>query len=261
MIKVTVLGCGGSHGVPLVGNRWGVCDPDNPRNRRRRPSVFVEADGVNILIDTTPDLRAQLLDADIDRIDAVLFTHAHADHTHGIDDIRSFARMNKRQLPAYGTTEVMAQIRNKFGYIFKAAEGYDSLYPAVMEERTFDGPFDVEGCRVVPFEQDHGICRSTGFRFGPFAYSTDVVELDDAAFEALDGVEVWVVDCLREAPHPTHAHLEKTLSWIERAGARHAILTHMNHQTDYAVLAAKLPAGVEPGYDGMVIEIADRPPD
>ena len=255
MIKITLLGCGGSHGVPLVGNRWGNCDPDNPRNRRRRPSVFVEWDGVNFLIDTGPDLRAQLLDAEIDRIDAVLYTHAHADHTHGIDDIRSIARLGKRCIPAYAEPEVIAQVQNKFAYIFRDSDTLATLYPAVMEPRTFDGPFEVGDRTVVPFDQDHGICRSTGFRFGPFAYSTDVVDLGDDAFEALDGVEVWIVDCLREGPHPTHAHLEKTLSWIERVGTPRAITTHMNHQTDYETLAAKLPDGVEPGFDGMVIQI------
>jgi len=255
MIKATILGCGGSHGVPLIGNRWGDCDPANPRNRRRRPSIFVEAEGVNILVDTGPDLRAQLLDAEIDRIDAVLYTHAHADHTHGIDDIRAIANFRKLCIPAYAEPDVMSYVQAKFGYIFKASEKLASLYPAVMEAHTFDGPFDAAGFRVVPFDQDHGICRSTGFRFGPFAYSTDVVNLGDDAFAALAGVEVWIVDCLRERAHPTHAHLEKTLSWIERVGPRRAILTHMNHQTDYDVLAAKLPDGVEPGYDGMVIEI------
>ncbi len=257
MMKITVLGCGGSHGVPLVGNRWGACDPDNPRNRRRRPSVFVESDGVNILIDTGPDLRAQLLDAEIDRIDAVLYTHAHADHTHGIDDIRSIARTGNRRIPAYAEPDVMKSVQDKFSYIFNGSDVLDSLYPATLEAHTFDGPFEVEGCRVVPFDQDHGICRSTGFRIGPFAYSTDVVDLDESAFEVLDGVEIWIVDCLRERPHPTHAHLEKTLSWIERVGPRRAIMTHMNHQTDYETFAAKLPDGVEPGFDGMVIEIED----
>ncbi len=254
-MKITVLGCGSSNGVPMVGNRWGACDPGNPRNRRRRPSVFVETGGVNILIDTAPDLRAQLLDAGIDRIDAVLYTHTHADHTHGIDDIRSIARHGKRRIPAYAEPDVMMLVQDKFSYIFKGSDRLDALYPAVMEAHAFDGPFEVEGCRVVPFDQDHGVCRTTGFRIGPFAYSTDVVELGDDAFAVLAGVEIWIVDCLRESPHPTHAHLEKTLSWIERAGARRAILTHMNHQTDYETIAAKLPAGVEPGYDGMVIDL------
>ena len=254
-MKITVLGCGSSNGVPMVGNRWGACDPGNPRNRRRRPSVFVESGGVNILIDTAPDLRAQLLDAGIDRIDAVLYTHTHADHTHGIDDIRSIARLGERRIPAYAEPDVMAFMEDKFSYIFKGSDQLDALYPAVMEAHAFDGPFEVEGCRVVPFDQDHGVCRTTGFRIGPFAYSTDVVELGDDAFAVLAGVEIWIVDCLRESPHPTHAHLEKTLSWIERAGARRAILTHMNHQTDYDTIAAKLPDGVEPGYDGMVIDV------
>ena len=255
MLKITVLGCGGSNGVPLAGNRWGDCDPNNSRNRRRRPSVFVEADGVNILIDTSPDLRAQLLDAEVDRIDAVLYTHAHADHTHGIDDVRPIARLANRCIPAYAEPNVMTQVQDRFPYIFRNSDTLPTLYPAIMEARTFDGPFEIGGCTVVPFDQDHGICSSTGFRFGPFAYSTDVVNLGEDAFETLDGVEIWIVDCLRERPHPTHAHLEKTLSWIERVGTRRAILTHMNHQTDYEALAAKLPDGVEPGFDGMVIRI------
>jgi len=256
-MKITVLGCGASHGVPLVGGNWGACDPANPKNRRRRPSVFVEWDGVNILVDTSPDLREQLLDASIERIDAVLYTHVHADHVHGIDDLRAICRRTDKTVGAYGEAAVMEAITRRFSYLFQELGEGNALYQPILTARPFDAPFDVDGRTIVPYPQDHGICPSTGFRFGPFAYSTDVVELDDRAFDALAGIELWIVDCLRLGPeHPTHAHLEKVLGWIERVRPARAVLTHMNHQTDYNEIAAVLPPGVEPAYDGMILELA-----
>ncbi len=259
-MKITILGCGPSSGVPVIGGNWGDCDPDNPKNRRRRPSILVESGDLTVLVDTSPDLRAQLLDAGVARIDAVLYTHDHADHLHGIDDLRSVRRHMEHNIAAYALPDLLERIKQRFGYLFsdRSDLGPGELYRPILDAMPFTGPFSIGGLAVAPFEQDHGICASTGFRFGRFAYSTDVVNLSDQAFEALAGIEVWIVDCLRDGgEHPTHAHLDKTLGWIERLGARHAILTHMNHQADYEKMRQSLPEGVEPGYDGMVIEIPD----
>jgi phosphoribosyl 1,2-cyclic phosphate phosphodiesterase len=258
-MKVTMLGCGGSGGVPLPGRQpggyWGNCDPDNPRNRRRRVSILVEQADKVILVDTSPDLRLQILDAGIDRIDAVLYTHAHGDHCHGIDDLRWFVYDRGGPIDAYMDTATRATLTQRFGYAFASRVEPGAFYKPLLADRTIDGPFRVGPLEVVPFAQDHGLETTLGFRFGPAAYSTDVVELDEAAFAALDGVELWIVDCLRLAPHPTHAHLEKTLGWIERVRPKRAILTHLNHTLDYADLAARCPPGVEPGYDGLTVEL------
>jgi phosphoribosyl 1,2-cyclic phosphate phosphodiesterase len=256
-MKITILGCGSSNGVPLIGGSWGACDPDNPKNRRRRPSILVEWDDSIILVDTSPDLRAQLLDADVQRIDAVLYTHVHADHIHGIDDLRPVSRLAGSMIDVFGEAPVMESIISRFSYLFQGSVPNDALYRPVLNPHSFDGPFDFAGHKITPFQQDHGICLSTGFRFGPFAYSTDAVQLNDAAFDALTGIDTWVVDCLRvDSDHPTHSHLERTLGWIDRVRPRRAILTHMNHQTDYDTIAALLPDGVEPAYDGMEITVS-----
>ncbi len=258
-MKATILGCGGSNGVPVAGNNWGNCDPNNPKNRRLRPSIFVEWRGVNILVDTTPDLRQQMLTADISSVDVVLFTHNHADHVHGIDDLRPISRVMKRQIDVYGDSDVLDSIMGRFGYLFDNGTTENGLYRPIYRPKPIDGPINIADDVVVhAFEQDHGICASTGFRFGRLAYSTDVVNLPEESLDALSGVDLWIVDCLRAGPeHPTHAHLEKTLSWIERAGVPRAILTHMNHQADYDELAALCPPHVVPGYDGLVVEIPD----
>lgn len=256
-MRVTMLGCGPSWGVPRIGNDWGACDPADPRNRRRRVSILVEDGGASVLVDTSPDLREQLLDAEVRRLDAVLFTHAHADHLHGIDDLRSVNALMGRPLPIYATAATMAEIEQRFGYVFAALRSGvgPSFYKPVLERVVIDGPFRVAGFDVVPFVQDHGFSETLGFRFGRFAYSTDVVQLDEAAFAALAGVEVWIVDCIRRAPHVTHSHLARTLDWIARVGPRRAILTHMDQSLDYEILCRALPAGVEPGQDGLVIEL------
>ncbi len=269
-MRVTVLGCGGSGGVPLLGDDWGACNPANPRNRRRRVSVLVETAGQAILIDASPDLREQLLDAKTSHLDAVLFTHDHADHTHGIDDLR-FLRRGKGVPPldAYGTRETLASIAGRFDYIFRQVEaGSGTLYRPFLAARLIDGPFCVGEVPVVPFDQDHGLgTMSTGFRVGGragpdgrlaggMAYSTDVVELPEESLDRLGDLDLWIVDCLRFEPHLTHAHLDKALAWIERLKPRRAILTHMNHMTDYDEVARRCPPGVEPAYDGLVAEIA-----
>lgn len=257
-MKVTVLGCGGSGGVPLINGSWGRCNPLNPKNRRRRVSVLVEGDDKTILIDTSPDLRLQLLDAGVRRLDVVLYTHDHADHCHGIDELRAFGHDRKGvPIPAYGTAETLDLLTHRFRYIFEqSTDGSSALYRPLLEPRPIDGAFSIGTLRVQPFVQDHGYgTTTTGYRMGGMAYSTDVVGLDDAAFAVLSGLDLWIVDCLRYEPHPTHAHFDLTLSWIARAQPKRAVLTHLNHMLDYDELASRCPPGVEPGFDGMVIEV------
>jgi phosphoribosyl 1,2-cyclic phosphate phosphodiesterase len=253
-MRVRILGCGGSGGVPLVGDVWGACDPAEPRNRRRRCSVLVEDGETTLLIDTSPDLREQLLDAGTKRLDAVLFTHAHADHLHGIDDLRSMNRLMRTPLPVYADAGTLTVIEERFKYVFRPLEEGASFYKPTLTPHKIEGDFAVAGTRIVPFVQDHGFSKTLGFRIGGLGYSTDVVDLDEAAFAALAGIELWIVDCLRYEPHPTHSHLEKTLSWIARVRPRRAVLTHMDIPLDYATLRGKLPQGVEPGYDGLTLE-------
>jgi phosphoribosyl 1,2-cyclic phosphate phosphodiesterase len=256
-MRVTMLGCGASTGVPAIGPDWGRCDPNDRRNRRRRVSVLVEVGAVVILIDTSPDLREQLLDADIARLDAVLMTHAHADHLHGIDDLRAVNRLMRSAIPLYADRRTLDEIDRRFGYVLKPVEEPGSFYKPTLVPHEITGPFEVRGMPIVPFVQDHGFSTTLGFRIGGFAYSTDVTELDDNAFAALEGVELWIVDCLRREPHPTHSHLAKTLSWIARVEPRRAVLTHMDQSLDYRELSAELPNSVEPGQDGLVIEVPD----
>jgi phosphoribosyl 1,2-cyclic phosphate phosphodiesterase len=257
MMRVTMLGCGPSWGVPRIGGEWGACDPGNPRNRRLRVSALVEAQDAVLLIDTSPDLREQLLAANVRRLDAVLFTHAHADHLHGIDDLRSVNRLMGKALPIYAGAETLAEIKARFGYVLTPpADGKGAAYyKPVLEAHVIDGPFEAAGVAVRPFQQDHGFSKTLGFRIGNFAYSTDVIELDEAAFAALAGIEVWIVDCIRRERHLTHSHLMRTLGWIHRVKPRRAVLTHMDESLDYETLRRELPEGVEPGYDGLVLDL------
>ncbi len=256
-MRVTVLGCGASTGVPAIGPDWGRCDPDDPRNRRRRVSVLVECGSTVILIDTSPDLREQLLDAGVARLDAVVVTHAHADHLHGIDDLRSVNRLMQRAIPLYAVAETLVEIGRRFSYVFEPLREPGRYYKPTLVPHEIQGPFEIQGIPIVPFAQDHGFSTTLGLRIGSFAYSTDVTELDDPAFAAIEGIELWIVDCLRREPHPTHAHLAKTLSWIARVRPRRAVLTHMDQSLDYRKLSSELPDGVEPGRDGLVIELPD----
>lgn len=253
-MTVTILGCSGSLGVPMVGNRWGACDPTEPRNRRRRPSILVETPGESILVDTSPDCRAQLLDARAERLTRILFTHEHADHIHGIDDIRPFVFGRDGPIPAYTDDATAASLIERFAYAVADVDMDRGFYrPIVAINRIAPGEtlqFDDVAIRVI--RQSHGKLPSLGFRFGnAFAYSTDTVDLDDAAFAALDGVDTWVVDATRYRPHASHAHLDKTLAWIDRLKPRQAYLTHMNHEMDYASLVAQLPDHVRPAHDGL----------
>ena len=257
-MKVTILGCGPSQGVPVIGNRWGDCDPENPKNRRSRPSILIETDGKAILVDTSPDIRSQLLDNDIKAVDAVLFTHLHYDHVGGIGELRTLSLLAKRRIDIYGTEFTLRTLKRNWSYLFASDASDDAnLYKpvAVAHPFKYDTAFDVQGVEILPFEMDHGICDTAGFRVGDFAYSTDVAELPESAFDHLKGIDTWIVDCLREDPHPTHAHLDRTLGWIDRVKPKRAVFTHMNFQTDYEAVKALCPEGVEPGYDGMVLEI------
>jgi phosphoribosyl 1,2-cyclic phosphate phosphodiesterase len=256
-MKITMLGCGASMGVPAVGLGWGACDPTDPRNRRRRVSLLVEARGKTILIDMSPDLHEQLVDANVTRLDAVVMTHAHADHLHGIDDVRGINRAMRAPIPLYADAGTIGEIERRFAYTLEPPPQDGFFYAPCLKPIPIDGPFTAAGLPFVPFAQHHGFSTTLGFRIGAFGYSTDVVELDDAAFAALAGIELWMVDCLRYEPHPTHSHLAKTLAWIDRLKPKRAILTHLDRPLDYRELAAQLPPGVEPGYDGLAVEVPD----
>jgi phosphoribosyl 1,2-cyclic phosphate phosphodiesterase len=268
-LDVTILGCGSSGGVPRIGGLdgggdWGACDPTNPKNRRRRCSVLVRRHAPGgetaVLVDTAPDMREQLIDAHVRHLDAVLITHDHADQLHGIDDLRALVLAARKRINLYTDHMTFKAIRRRFGYIFERPDGSD--YPPILDSVTIEEPFsafEISGVGgpvpVLPFEQEHGRIRSLGFRFGGFAYSSDVNGLDDAAFDALDGVDTWVVDALRYKHHPTHANVETALKWIARVRPRRAVLTNLHLDLDYETLKSELPPGIEPAYDGMVLTV------
>ncbi len=257
-MKVEILGCGGATGTPSVEWGWGRCDPDEPRNRRLRPSILIDGAGTRILVDTGPDLREQLLRSGIQTVDAIVYTHAHADHLHGIDDLRSVNRFMNKALPAYADEETLASIRARFSYVFDPlVDGATSYYKPTLIPNTlaYGDVVQIGALRMATFAQDHGWATTMGLRCGPVAYSTDVVELTEPAFEVLRGVDTWIVDAFQEPPHPTHAHVGKVLEWVERIKPRRTVLTHMSARLDYQTLRDKLPAGVEPAYDGMILEI------
>ncbi len=250
-MKVTILGCGTSGGVPRIGNHWGACDPNEPKNRRRRCSILVEDAGSRVLIDTSPDIREQLLDANVGDLDGVVWTHEHADQCHGIDELRVIAIHNRKRVDVWGDEPTLRVLKQRFDYCFKQLEG--SPYPAILTEHLIEGPFKVGNIDFIPFEQDHGSIHSLGFRMGKIGYSNDLVNLDDRGFEILEGVDTWIVDAMRYDPHPTHVNLETALKWIARLKPRRAILTNMHVDLDYQTLIKELPDGIEPAYDGMEV--------
>jgi phosphoribosyl 1,2-cyclic phosphate phosphodiesterase len=252
-MKITVLGCGSSGGVPLIGGVWGACNPQNPRNRRTRVSILVENEETTILVDTSPDVRQQLLACELKKLDAVLFTHAHADHCHGIDELRSINWLTQKPVDIYADEMTMIELSNRFGYIFLGA-GKGNFYKPSVTPHEISGAFTVGAISVLPFFQNHGTKRSLGFRFGDFSYSTDVHYFDAAAVEALRGTKTWILDCVRPDSHPTHLNLDQALEWIEKIKPERAYLTHLSHHMDYDTLVRRLPAGVLPAHDGLVIE-------
>jgi phosphoribosyl 1,2-cyclic phosphate phosphodiesterase len=265
ILEFTILGCGSSGGVPRADGNWGVCDPNNPLNRRTRCSLLVRRKGASpaeettVLVDTSPDLVRQTSAAGARRLDAVLMTHDHADQLHGMDDIRAFALRLRHRIPVHMDPRTTEAVHRRFGYIFESQD----YYPAIADARPMPpngAPWAVDGpsgeIPVVGFEQEHGDIVSLGFRFGPVSYSSDVAGLPPESFDILAGTDTWIVDALRETPHPTHAHLERTLEWIWRVRPRRAILTNLHIDMDYESLRAKLPEGVEPAYDGLRFEVA-----
>lgn len=249
-MHITILGCGTSGGVPRIGNFWGACDPAEPRNRRRRSSILIQSTTTTLIIDTTPDMREQCLDADIRHLDAALYTHDHADHVNGIDDLRGFTLLQNQRIPIYGGMDTLHNLQKRFGYIFSSAKNY----PPIATPNVIDGPFTVGDIEVLPFRQTHGSLETLGFRIGAFAYSTDLNSLPEESFKLLEDLDVWIVDALRPEPHPTHSHLAQTLEWIKRLKPKRAVLTHMTWDMDYQTLCRDLPSGVEPAHDGLVIE-------
>lgn len=256
-MKVTFLGTGSSTGTPGVGVGWGACDPAEPKNRRLRPSILVEEGETRLLVDTSPDLREQLLRTGVNRVDAVLYTHAHADHLHGIDDLRALNRAMDARIPAYADAATLKVIDERFGYVVAPLRhGSTNFYkPCIDPHEIVPGrPFRVGSIEVAPFDQDHGFSRTVGFRFGPIGFSTDLVNMTEEAYQALNGVEVWIVSSFQEAPHPTHAHVDRALEWIGRVKPRRAVLTHLSVALDHAALQARV-APVEVAYDGMIVEV------
>ena len=261
-LRLTILGCGSSAGVPRVGVGWGACDPSNPRNRRRRCSVLVErtgaGGGTSVLIDTTPDLRDQLLGADVRRLDAVLYTHEHADHIHGIDDLRPLVILMRRRIPVYADRVTSEVLQMRFGYCFQAPAG--SGYPPILDMRHLKQgvPTVVSGpagpVEAVPFRMIHGDIEALGFRFGKIAYAPDVSAMPEESFGHLEGLDVLILDALRYTPHPTHFSVSEALTVIERVKPKRAILTNLHTDLDYETLRRELPPGIEPAYDGLQIE-------
>jgi len=253
-MKVTILGCGSAAGVPLIGNKWGDCDPNEPRNRRLRASILVEEEDVALLVDTSPDMRQQLLSCNLQHLTAVLYTHAHADHCHGIDDLRSMNWLVNGPVPVYADQATLNELKGRFPYIFEHKPKGNNFTRPYLNAHIIEGPLSFGPVRVTPFAHRHGGSFSLSYRFNDFAYSTDVSQLDAVAIAALKGVKAWVVGCIRERKHPSHADLEEVLGWIEKIGPERAYLTHMDHSMDYASLSKKLPHGVKPAHDGLVIE-------
>jgi phosphoribosyl 1,2-cyclic phosphate phosphodiesterase len=258
-LEARILGCGSSGGVPRVGNDWGACDPAEPRNRRSRCSLLLRyqesgaGEATTAIIDTSPDLREQLLAARVHRLDAVLLSHEHADQCHGIDDVRALVIRHRKRIPTWMDAATADIIVSRFRYCFEAQSGY----PAILEQRAMKPGVAVEiegpggSMPILPLAQDHGFTSSLGFRIGDFAYCNDVVRLPDATLARLGGLDTLVLDTLRYTEHPTHANVRQALAWVEQLKPRRAVLTNLHVDLDYATLKAELPAGVEPAFDGM----------
>ncbi|WP_170331390.1 MBL fold metallo-hydrolase [Ruegeria arenilitoris] len=261
-LRCTILGCGSSGGVPRLGGHWGECDPNNPRNVRRRCSMLVERDGpegtTSVLIDTTPDMRSQLLSTGTGRLDGVVYTHSHADHVHGIDDLRMIVFNMKARVPVWADGDTQNDLLGRFGYAFIQPDS--SPYPPILDLKTIDGPFEIDGpggpIPLHPFKVNHGSIDSLGFKMGKLVYLPDVAEFYDDSWALMEGLDCLIIDALRRSPHPTHAHLEKTLGWIDQLKPKRAVLTNMHIDLDYATVESETADHVTPAYDGMVIRQA-----
>jgi len=261
-VRITVLGCGSSTGTPSVEAGWGKCDPTNPKNRRTRPSILVEDSGQTVLVDTSPDLREQLLRHEIRHLDAVIYTHAHSDHLHGIDDLRGVNRLMNAAIPAYADDVTIKSIRDRFGYVLaplapEATMFYKSTLVAheFAHGDTFVAGDDVGGLSVTAIEQDHAYINTFGLRFGDFAYSTDLIAMHEDGFDMLQGIKVWMLGTFTDKPHPTHLDVDRALEWCERVKPERAYLTHLSYGLDYETLQARLPDNVFVAYDGMVVDV------
>ncbi|MCX7566048.1 MBL fold metallo-hydrolase [Sulfitobacter sp. F26169L] len=262
VMRITILGCGSSGGVPRLGGVWGACDPAEPRNARRRCSILVErvrnSGTTAVLIDTSPDMRSQLLDAQVGRLDAVLYTHAHADHVHGMDDLRMIVINMRKRLPVWADQPTRDALMDRFGYAFVTPEG--SMYPPILEMNLMQGDVVIDGAggrlEFTPFSVPHGGMDALGFRVNDVVYLPDVATIPDDKWHHMEGLRCWIVDALRRDPHPTHSHLSQTLDWIERMRPERAVLTNMHTDLDYATLLAETPDHVSPAYDGMIMEFA-----
>ena len=266
-LRLTILGCGSSGGVPRLsgepGGNWGDCDPTNPKNRRRRCSLLVERVGKNgtttVLIDTSPDLRGQLLDAGVGRLDGVLYTHSHADHVHGVDDLRMIVYNMRARLPVWADRITLDNLTQRFGYVFVQPPGSD--YPPILDMHWIDtpAPVTVEGpggpLTLTPFEVAHGRIDALGFRVGGAAYLPDVSDIPETALPALEGLDLWILDALRREPHSSHFHLDKTLEWFTKMAPKQGVITNMHIDLDYATLDAETPAHISPAWDGRVLEL------
>ena len=256
-MQITILGCGSSAGVPAIGNYWGNCNPKNPKNRRLRCSILIKSDKSQILIDASPDLRQQLLSANVTYIDGVLITHAHADHIHGIDDFRYLNHIMNKHINLYAKSAVIDEIRKKFNYVFDdlVPESNGFYYKPCLIPNEISGQFQIKDLKIKSFQQNHGFGETTGFRINNIAYSTDVVELNEKAFSNLHDLDLWIVDCLRFKAHKTHSHFEKTMEWVNKIKPKKTILTHMNFEVDYDEITKKLPKNCYAGYDGLKIKV------
>lgn len=259
-MKITILGCGASGGVPLVGCDCSICTSANPKNKRTRASILIENKGSTVLVDVSPDLRQQCLRHDLRTVDAIIITHGHADHCHGIDDTRPFNYHRDAAIPLFTDKETLERLERGFPYVFvphdKSKPWYKpELTPHVVDPGSSSTFMAAPHVEIQPFEQWHGKMTTLGLKIGNFAYSTDVNKLPEESLQLLENIDLWIVDCLRYHIAPSHAHLEMTLGWIARVGPKHAILTHMNHDLGYEELKAILPPNVEPAYDGMVLEV------
>ncbi|NNK15570.1 MAG: MBL fold metallo-hydrolase [Sulfitobacter sp.] len=258
-LRITILGCGSSGGVPRLGGHWGACDPEEPRNRRQRCSILVErvtdAGTTTVLIDTSPDMRNQLLEANVGLLDAVLYTHAHADHVHGLDDLRMIVINMRERLPVYADAPTKQALLDRFGYAFIRPEG--SMHPPILNLHDIDGDVAIDGpggsLTFTPFLVNHGGMDALGFRFNDVAYLPDVASVPDGVWPHLENLTCWIVDALRREPHPTHSHLDQTLGWIKDMAPKSAVLTNMHNDLDYRTIAAETPDHIAPAYDGMVL--------